>query len=254
MLIDWFTVGAQFVNFVVLVVLLRWLFYRPILKAMAAREERIANALRDAARKNAAAEAQLNAVQKQEQEIQAARADLLKKATDEAETSRLRLIADAKAEVGAMRQRWFDSVQREKEHIEHELVVTLQSELLALVQTVLRDLAGTQLEDAIAKKFVAELKTISPNDKAQFRSDLTAPVVVRSSFEIPPQAQGELKKAVEQELGARDVRFATATDLVCGVELATSGHKLSWNVQDWLRSFERSLQETLDNTTPHATP
>ncbi|MGZ4971767.1 MAG: F0F1 ATP synthase subunit B family protein [Limisphaerales bacterium] len=253
-MIDWFTVGAQFVNFIVLVALLKWLFYRPILNAMAAREERIASALRDAAGKNAAAEAQLNAVQKQEQEIQNNRARLLKTAADEAEASRLKLVTTAKEEVTAMRQRWVEAAQRDKERVEHELVGTLQSELLALVGTVLRDLSGTQLEDAIAKRFVAQLKAIAPGDKARMRSDSKSPPVIRSSFAMPQQSQHELQEVVEQELGAGTVRFETAPDLVCGVELATEGHKLSWNVQDWLRSFERSLQESLDNTATHARP
>ncbi len=45
MLIDWFTVSAQFINFIVLVLLMKRFLYRPILEAMAARERQIATAL-----------------------------------------------------------------------------------------------------------------------------------------------------------------------------------------------------------------
>ena len=48
MLIDWFTVVAQTVNFLVLVWLLKRFFYRPILNAIDAREQRIAAALAEA--------------------------------------------------------------------------------------------------------------------------------------------------------------------------------------------------------------
>ena len=48
MLIDWFTVGAQIVNFLVLVWLLRRYLYRPVLAAIDAREQELA-ARRDAA-------------------------------------------------------------------------------------------------------------------------------------------------------------------------------------------------------------
>ena len=41
MLIDWFTVGAQVVNFLILVVLLKKFLYGPITQAMAAREAKI---------------------------------------------------------------------------------------------------------------------------------------------------------------------------------------------------------------------
>ena len=47
MLIDWFTVGAQALNFLVLVWLLKRFLYQPILDAIDAREKRIAKELAD---------------------------------------------------------------------------------------------------------------------------------------------------------------------------------------------------------------
>jgi F-type H+-transporting ATPase subunit b len=48
MLIDWFTVGAQVLNFLILVWLLKHFLYKPILNAIDAREKRIAAELADA--------------------------------------------------------------------------------------------------------------------------------------------------------------------------------------------------------------
>ena len=48
MLIDWFTVGAQALNFLVLVWVLKHFLYKPILDAIAAREKGIAAKLADA--------------------------------------------------------------------------------------------------------------------------------------------------------------------------------------------------------------
>ncbi|MEI8631780.1 hypothetical protein P4S72_06080 [Vibrio sp. PP-XX7] len=48
MLIDWFTVIAQVINFLILVWLLKRFLYRPILDAIDAREKRIADELADA--------------------------------------------------------------------------------------------------------------------------------------------------------------------------------------------------------------
>ncbi|MFQ3186924.1 MAG: F-type H+-transporting ATPase subunit b, partial [Marinomonas primoryensis] len=53
MLIDWFTVIAQLINFLVLVWLLKRFLYRPILNAIDAREKRIADELADADEKRA---------------------------------------------------------------------------------------------------------------------------------------------------------------------------------------------------------
>ena len=44
MLIDWFTVGAQLLNFLILVCLMKRFLYQPVLDAIAAREQKIAAA------------------------------------------------------------------------------------------------------------------------------------------------------------------------------------------------------------------
>jgi len=66
MLIDWFTVGAQALNFIVLVWLLKRFLYKPVLSAIDAREQRIARASADADR-------QTNEVQKSRDELQVER-------------------------------------------------------------------------------------------------------------------------------------------------------------------------------------
>ena len=48
MQIDWFTVGAQTINFLLLVWLLKRYLYGPILKAIDARERQVAKVLSDA--------------------------------------------------------------------------------------------------------------------------------------------------------------------------------------------------------------
>ena len=48
MLIDWFTVGAQALNFLILVWLMKRFLYKPILDAIDAREDRVAAELADA--------------------------------------------------------------------------------------------------------------------------------------------------------------------------------------------------------------
>jgi F-type H+-transporting ATPase subunit b len=55
MLIDWFTVGAQALNFLILMWLLKRFLYHPILAAIDAREQRIAAQLADAEAKEAEA-------------------------------------------------------------------------------------------------------------------------------------------------------------------------------------------------------
>ena len=96
MLIDWFTVVAQVVNFLILVWLLKRFLYRPILNAIDAREKRIATELADADAKKAEAIKERDEFQHKNEEFDRQRAALLSQATDEAKAERQRLLDEAR--------------------------------------------------------------------------------------------------------------------------------------------------------------
>ena len=72
MLIDWFTVGAQVLNFLILVWLMKRFLYKPILNAIDEREKRIATELANAAAKKAEAQKERDDFQAQERRVRAA--------------------------------------------------------------------------------------------------------------------------------------------------------------------------------------
>ena len=72
MLVDWFTVGAQAINFIILVWLLKRFLYRPILDAVDAREKRVATELADADAKKAEAVKERDEFQHKNEEFDAA--------------------------------------------------------------------------------------------------------------------------------------------------------------------------------------
>jgi F-type H+-transporting ATPase subunit b len=101
MLINWFTVGAQVLNFIVLVWLLKRFLYKPVLNAIDAREKRVAA-------ESANAELQMTEVRKSRDELQTKgnafdeqRGALLAKAILDAKTEAERLLANARQAAGA---------------------------------------------------------------------------------------------------------------------------------------------------------
>src|SRR5664279_4902089 len=98
MLIDWFTVGAQALNFLVLVWVLKHFLYKPILDAIDAREKGIAAKLAGADAKTKEAQEQLNDFDGKNRAFDEQRAALLTKATGEAKKEHDRLIDEAHKE------------------------------------------------------------------------------------------------------------------------------------------------------------
>ena len=100
MLIDWFTVGAQALNFLILVWLMRRFLYKPILNAIDAREKRIAKELADADAKKAEAGKERDAFQKKNEDFDRQRGELLGKAQEEAKSERRKLKKTEKSLAG----------------------------------------------------------------------------------------------------------------------------------------------------------
>ncbi|MFT7402477.1 MAG: F-type H+-transporting ATPase subunit b, partial [Hydrogenophaga sp.] len=96
MLIDWFTVGAQLLNFIILVWLMKRFLYQPVLDAIAAREQKIADELADAASTKDRAEHQQAKFQKKNQDFDEQRAVLLSEAKEAAKVERERLQLEAR--------------------------------------------------------------------------------------------------------------------------------------------------------------
>ena len=84
MLIDWFTVGAQVINFLILIWLMKRYLYQPILHAIDAREARIAAELSDADAKKAEAKKERDEFEQKNETFDKQRSELLAKAGDEA--------------------------------------------------------------------------------------------------------------------------------------------------------------------------
>ena len=78
--LDWFTLIAQIVNFLVLVWLLKHLFYGRVIRAMNEREARIAGRLEEAARTRASAEQEAELFRTRNRELEEQRDGMLARA------------------------------------------------------------------------------------------------------------------------------------------------------------------------------
>ena len=96
MLINWFTVLAQIVNFLILVVLLKFLLYDRIIKAMDEREAKIRSRLNEAKAKAKEAEQEADTFRSKNQELEDMREAMLAQAKEDAEAHRKELTEQAR--------------------------------------------------------------------------------------------------------------------------------------------------------------
>jgi F-type H+-transporting ATPase subunit b len=249
MLIDWFTVLAQVVNFLILVWLLKRFLYRPILDAIDAREKGIAKELADADAKKSEAQKERDEFQRKNEELDQQRAVLLSKATNEANAERQRLLDEARKAADALAAKRHEALRSEQQNLRVALGRCAREEVFAIARKALADLATTSLEERMGVVFACRLREMDGKAKARLGEALksaSAPALVRSAFDLPAEQRAVIQDALNETFSADiHLRFERAPDLVSGIELTTNGQKVGWSIMDYLGSLEKGVDELL---------
>lgn len=253
MLIDWFTVFAQLVNFLILMALLKRFLYKPILRALDDREKKIAGRLEDARKIQADAERERNEYTNKNELFEQQRDDLLKQVRHEADHEREKLIEAAKIESTALRAGWQQALKIEQCSLHRDIMRQASEEVFALTRKTLADLASESLEQRICNVFLQRLHTLNESEKNLLTLAIQAsskPLLVRSTFELASEQQAALKHAVSEVFEVDvAIEFEADAERISGIELSTNGHKLSWNIAEYLASFEQSVNQVLEAKT-----
>ncbi|MCW8957755.1 MAG: hypothetical protein OQL05_04350 [Gammaproteobacteria bacterium] len=250
MAIDWITVSAQIVNFLILVWLLKRFLYQPIIRAMERREQRIGQRLNEAQERESQAEEKAHHYQEMRDEMVRREEEFLTKARAEAEEKKKQLLDEARGEVIERRDRWQQEIQQEKaeflENLQRETVVIVQS----IARNALEELADTSLEERIVHIFLNHLKSLD-KEASKALSDSDEPVLITTSGELEPTLRGRLTRAVHEQIAEEiAVNYVHSPELICGVELSHGGRRLSWNLADFSDELNTRIEEAFSPTKP----
>jgi len=245
MLIDWFTVGAQVVNFLVLVWLMKRFLYKPILNAIDAREERIAKELADGERMQSEAAQERGEFERRKKALEDTREGFLETARNEARDERQKLLGQARAEVEAERARQGEALKRDRDCLLDEIARRTREETYAIARKTLADLAGTSLDERASLVFAERLRSLDGPSRSDLIADATSgPLRVRSAFDLSEESRAAVRSALEEVLEASaEVHFETNSDLIGGVEILTGNRKISWSIEEYLAQMQKSMDE-----------
>ena len=250
MLIDWFTVGAQIVNFLILVWLLQHFLYKPILDAIDAREKRIAAELVVADTKKAEAEKERTEFEDKNKAFDQQQNTLLSKAADEAKTERDRLIDQAKKEAESLRANEAQALRGDQIRLSSEITILAEKEVFAIARRTLRDLATVSLEERIGEVFTRRLRGLDSKAKELLGDALKKtpqPALVRSAFDLPPEQRAAIQNALNETFSAAvPIKFENSQDVVCGIELTVNGQKVAWSISSFLTELSKKISDLVD--------
>lgn len=254
MQVDWITVVAQIINFLVLVWLLKRFLYGPIVKAMDEREARIVERMQAAEKEREMATAETARYSEMQQELEERRVELMRSAQAEADDLSKSLLSEARLQVTTQREEWLADLAAEQADFLDDVRARSSEAFAQMARRALGDLAGSELDDQIVCRFDKALHEISDEELTaikSFSSREGAQLAVRTGFDLSIKRRNELSATIKKLISADvSIAFERSPALICGVELRAGGQLVQWSLNGFLDGMDSDLREALEAHIP----
>lgn len=221
MQIDWWTLGLQTVNVLILIWILSRFLFKPVAKIVGERQAKAVKLLEDAEAVKSKAEAERKAAEEEAARLGASRSEAVKAAASAAEAEKASILAEARSEADRLRTAAKAEIERAKESEAiavadraSRLAVDIASKVLARLPEEVR-VSG--FLDGLAKGLAA-LPEAS-------RADMGAngePVRLKAAHALTDAEKRSCRKTLTQALGRPvEITVETDPDLIAGLEIET---------------------------------
>ena len=264
--IDWFTVIAQGINFLLLLWLLKRFLYHPIIDGLDAREKKIAGILADTDTSKAQAENLRTEYESKLAQIKQERTQLVGEAKNEAQTASQNLLDDARHNAEQIVKKRIEALRLEMAELKQDVLQQNIQEVYALSRKVLTELADGDLQTKMIDKLVQRLNTVDDDQHAALTRALANSgnqIVVRSAQSLTQAQRTQLLACLQQCLPsltkdasqndgvntapsdhAQSIKLSESIvpSLINGIELTIGGWKLAWSADNYLAELQEDVE------------
>ncbi len=241
MLIDWFTVSFQVINFLILIALLKRFLYGPIIRAMEERESTIAARLFEAERAEKEAETRAALLAKDQESFVRSRNQMEVDALREINKWKEDCIERIKDEIEQKRTSWQQNLNEEQEEFLQKLKIHISRQVFQVARKSLADLADTSLETIVLKNFLEKVPQ-EPGKAVEKSIQRSNAVLVKTGFPLEAPMKAEIKTRIAGyfPLFAR-VDLKEDKTLGFGVCLRAGDQQWEWNLSRYMRDIEKDV-------------
>lgn len=252
--IDWFTVIAQTLNFLILLWLLKRFLYRPIIAGLDAREKKIADILNEAESKKTQAQALESSYEKKLSDIENERINRLNSATKSAEDAAKEIIDEANLAADNLVKKRLQALQLEVNQLKQQVLHQSVQEIYAQCRKVLSDLAGVELDNIMFDNLIQRINQLDNELTTQLQAALTScdnKILIRATFELTADQLNCLQLSLQSKLVSDKqqpilLSQTKVPELISGLELILSGWKMPWSVHNYLSELQQHLDSILE--------
>lgn len=247
MLIDWFTVIAQIVNFLILIWLLKRFLYKPVLKAIADREGKLADLIHQAEEDMTFAHKEKHHFLMQSKNLNEQKDEILSKALEEAKANRESLLLKAREEAKELSNKLNQAILVEKNEWDKMMINRIQDVVFNISQKALSDLSSQNLEEQIVYQFLIHLNQISDEQLIRIRNELSkskGEITINTAFDLTDSVKKEIiDSLVNLNIGQLSPRFYVEPENIGGIKITFGGYQFNWDIRNYLKKLQENLND-----------
>lgn len=219
MTIEWWTVGLQAINVMVLVWLLARFFWRPVAGMIEQRRAAAVQVLAEAESKRSEANTALAEIEQIRSGFEKERESIVAAAHDAAEQERKALLAAAATEVAALQAAARTGIEKERNAAEQVWADRAGRLAIEIARRLVSRLEGPAARAAFLDSLLQEIRTLpEPVRKAMAAEGVVLEAI--SAAPVQPADQQQQRRMIADAFGAHpEITFKEDAGLIAGLEL-----------------------------------
>lgn len=233
---------AQIINFIVLLIVLRAVAYRPLLGLLDQRRERIAKALEDARQ---AEEARANADRDYQKRIDEARLEaqrIVAEANQRAEQAASGIMAKANEEA----QRLVAQAREDAELERNRILAELRTQVASLAIAAANKVIGDSLDEQRQRRLIQEFFSGVRAGRIQLAEDADLPrgasATVTSALPLTEEERAQVRNDLAQRTGASQVEFRVDPSILGGLVIRVGDKIVDSSVAGRMEAMRQSIR------------
>ncbi|MFB6374213.1 MAG: F0F1 ATP synthase subunit B [Bradymonadaceae bacterium] len=244
--IDWWTLALQVVNFGVLVWLLYYFLYQPVMDVIGRRQQKADAQLDEAERQRQQAEQERSELEEQRQQFERERDEQLERVRQQAEQRRDEIVEEGRREAEAIKESARRQIERERDESLRELREKIARMATHLAGRLLREVTGTDSTGRFLDEISERLDAMDADEKRSVREGAREDgrVEMVTGAELDDATRDQWRRRLREVVGeSAEVVFSIDDSLIAGARIELpGGARVTYNWREVLEWTEEELR------------
>ena len=246
MQISLFEIIALIINFFVLLFLLQKMFYRPVMKIMEERQQKIEDSISNAERKNEEAQELIRTYEQKMSEIEKEKMEIMNEAVKEAGEYKRDLVEKYEKEAEVKKSAFMEDVREDREAIHAEIRTFMVKGTVDIARNLVDSFKREDLENYLFEALLERIRTFSEENPEGARREGGAFILI-SAGEVDERKKEQLEYVLqENRLETTSLELREDPSLVVGYMLKMPDYTIYSSISHFVDRKEEQLDHFLE--------